>query len=174
MGKVQVTQDALYEFLLAHDVKMVRLAQLSGLSEATLNICFKHVPYPNGALHSFTAKGVEAINQALPQMAAGLRGCILTFGSDQAFTNQRGKRYDPALIGPMKAIGSWVNLTALVQKQLGWSKAMKDNVLVSRSGKAYGCISIDDVNRINAELLAVAGVLDGYELILSESSSFTD
>jgi len=171
MKKVQVSSDTLYQFLMGHGVKLVRLAELSGISEATINVCFKHTRGTNGKPRVFTLKAIEKINAALELYATELRGCVLNFGSNQVFSNQRGNFYDPALINPMKRIGEYLNLTSLVNRTLGWSKNKKDCVLVSPSSKAYGNISEADADAINTEILAVAGVLSNYELISEDSSS---
>ena len=169
--KVQISQDTLYRYLDEHSIKLVRLAELMGMSGPSVTSCFKHQIINKGTPRSFTAKAVVKLNAALEQIADGLRGSILTFGSDQVFTNQRGSTYDPALIGPMKKIGELMNLTALVGRVLGWNERKKQAVITQPHSKVYGCISEDDVNRINAELLAVAGVLSSYEVVPDESSS---
>ncbi|MBQ7180079.1 MAG: hypothetical protein IJR87_02160, partial [Bacteroidaceae bacterium] len=171
--KVQISQDTLYQYITEHGIKLVRLAELTGLSEASINSCFKHQIINKGTPRSFTAKAVVKLNAALEQIADNLRGSILTFGSDQTYTNQRGKTYDPELVEPLKQIGELLNLTALVGRVLGWSKDKKENVLVTKSSKVYGNISEDDVNRINAELLSIAGVLSSYEVVPDEGSSET-
>lgn len=165
MGKkVQISQDALYEYLKEHGVKIVRLAELTGLSTTTFNLCFKHAPYPNGTLRAFSAKAVEAINKALPKMAIGIADCVMTFGSEQTYVNQLGMCYDPALIERIKNVGNWINLTVMARKALGWSFYMKEAKLNTPSSASYGNITQEDVNRINAELLSVAGMLYGVEL----------
>lgn len=164
-NKVQVSQDALYTYLTDHGVKLVRLAELVGISSPSMTSCFKHQIINGGARRSFTPKTIAKLNVALGQVADSLRGCVLTFGSDQVFTNQRGMTYDPALVEPMKKIGEWLNLTAFVQRVLGWNQDKKENTLVSPSSKNYGNITEADVNAINAELLSIAGVLDAYEVV---------
>lgn len=163
--KVQISQDTLYGFLTEHGIKLVRLAEMTGLSEASINSCFKHQIINKGKPRSFTNKAVEKLNMALEQIADTLRQSVLEFGSDQVFQNQRGTIYDPALVEPLKKIGELMNLTALVQRVLGWSKDKKDSILVTRVSKAYGNISQADAIAINNELLAVAGVLSSCEVV---------
>ena len=171
MEKVKISQDTLYQYLLEHGVKMIRLTELMEMSGSTITSCFKHQPLNNGTPRSFTRKAIVKLNAALPQIAENLRNSILVFGSDQVFTNQRGKTYDPALIEPLKKIGEYMNLTALVQRVLGWNQDKKENTLVTPSSNNYGCISKQDADRINAELLSVAGVLSSYEVVADEGSS---
>ena len=169
--KIQVSQDTLYQFIIDHNLKLVRLAELTGMSEASINVCFKHYKGTNGLPRKFTNHGIQKINEALPQIAEALQGCILKFGSAQTFTNSRGSTYDPSLIEPMKRIGEWMNITALVMRVLGWSQDKKEATLISPSAKIYGCISREDADRMNAELLSVAAVLSSYEVVLDAEQS---
>lgn len=170
--KVQVSSDALYQYLTEHGVTISRLSELMGVSFATVNSCFLHHKMMDGTPRRFTAKNIEKLNIALEQMAEGIRGAVLTFGSDRVFTNRRGKTYDPALVEPIKNnVAKYFSMNLLCEKVLGWSRPMKRNVLESNTGKAFGCITADDVNRINAELLSVAGVLGSYEVVPDDSSS---
>lgn len=165
MGKVEVSQDTLYQYMLTHGIILSRLAELIGKSPEVVRSCFKHHKDGRGKPRYFSHANIVAINKALPVIADELRARLLTFGSDQTYTNQRGATYDPALIGPIKEIGKYLNITALVERLLGWSKGKKSAVLVQTSGKAYGCVSEPDVVAINNELLAVAGVLSSYEVV---------
>lgn len=168
--KIQISSDTLYQFLTEHGVKLVRLAEIIGFSTTSLHDCFSHRLMRTGKPHSFTHKTIKKLNVALEQMADALRSSVLTFGSEQTYTNQWGNTYDPALLEPMKELGKLVNLTALVERVLGWNKFKKQAVFVAKNSNSYGCISQDDVNRINAELLAIAGVLSSYEVVLDDIS----
>lgn len=171
MDKILITQDTLYKFLINHDVKLVRLAELSGMSETSIHVCFKHYPLPSGQPRLFTRQALELLNEALEVMAEDLRGCLLQFGTEQVFTNQRGNTYDPGLLEPMKRIGKYLNLTAVVNRVLGWNKRKKENILVTPSSKVYGCISREDAERINEELLLVSGAMMSYELVSESGDS---
>lgn len=166
--KVNVSQDTLYKFLMEHGIKLVRLAELTGLSEASINVCFKHSLGTNGQPRMFTPKAIERINAALPQLAESILGCVLTFGSKEVTDpNRRGNIFDPALVAPIKNdIGRHFNLCKFCQDVLGWSKPMKHNILESNTGLAYGHITKEDVERINTELISVAGVLTSYRIII--------
>lgn len=166
--KIQISSDTLYQFLTEHGVKESRLAEFMGVSTTSVNDSFLHRIMPTGKPRSFTRKTVIKLNSALEQMADALRSSVLTFGSEQTYTNQWGNTYDPALLEPMKELGKLVNLTALVERVLGWNKFKKQAVFVAKNSNSYGCISQDDVNRINAELLAIAGVLSSYEVVLDD------
>ena len=173
--KVQISQDTLYKYLTEHGVTVSRLAELMNTTAANINSCFLHHKNSDGSIRRFTSRNIPELNQALEKMAEDIRSRVLTFGSDQTFTNQRGNTYDPALVERMKNdVGYYFNLTALCEKVLGWKKSKKHNVLETISSKVYGYISQDDVNRINAELLSVAGVLSSYEVVPDEGSSLSD
>lgn len=95
--KIQVSQETLYQYILAHDLKMIRLAELIGKSPELVISCFKHHNDKYGNPRSFTRENISAINQALPVIASELQTRLLTFGSDKTYTNRRGATYDPAL-----------------------------------------------------------------------------
>jgi len=165
MEKIKVSQDTLYQYLVDHDVKMIRLAELMGMSRASVTSCFKHQIINGGVARSFTPAAIGRINDALSVISGRLRSGLLQFGSSQVFTSSRGTAYDPALIEPLKQIGEVVNLTALLQRALGWSKAKKMSVIVTEKSQAYGHITKEDTDRINAELLSIAAVLESYEVV---------
>ena len=173
MEKVKISSDTLYQFLTEHGVKLVRIAELTRLSEASINSCFRHHLINNGVPRTFTRYTLRRLNAAIEQIANELRSLTLVFGSELVYTNQRGNTYDPALVEPMKRIGEYMNLSALVERVLGWNRSKKDNVLVTRSSKVYGCISQSDVDRINAELLSVANVLSSYEVVSERENTLT-
>ena len=169
--KIQVTQDTLYEYMQAHDLKTARLAELIGKSPEMVISSFKHHNDKYGKPRSFTADHIASINQALPVIASELQARLLTFGSDQTFTNRRGATYDPALVEKIKEIGRYINITALVERLLGWNKGKKSAVLVQTTSKVYGAVSEADMITINNEILSIIGVLSSYELIADEESS---
>lgn len=165
MEKIQITQDALYEYLLAHDVKLSRLAEMIGVVPEVVLSCFKHHCDWHGHPRKFNVGHIAAINEALPRLADELRGRLLQFGSDHTYTNKWGSTYDPALVEPLKELGKYLNLAGLLTRLLGWSSGKKGAVLSRPNGKMYGCISQKDVTIINTEVLSIAGVLASYELV---------
>lgn len=169
--KIKVTQDTLYEYILAHDLKMTRLAELIGKSDNVVFSCFKHHNDTRGNARYFSAKNIAAINEALPVIASELHDRLLTFGSPYTYTNRNGATYDPALVENMKEIGRYINITAMTQRLLGWNQFKKSAVIVQKNSNSYGCISKEDVIIINNELLSIAGVLNSYELIPNNESN---
>ena len=169
--KATVTQDFLYEYLQAHNVNLSRLNELMGVSNGILMGCFRHNPDRLGRPLKFSAKNVEKLNAALGELAGLMRQCVLTFGTEQAYTNQRGTTYDPGMVAGVKALQRWFKLNPLCERVLGWNLNKKEYILCTPSSKAYGTISQDDVARLNAEVLAVAGMLGGIEVEMPGSST---
>ena len=169
--KIQVSQETLYEYMLAHDLKTARLAELIGKSPELVISCFKHHNDVYGKPRKFNAENIAAINEALPVIANELQSRLLTFGSDQTYTNRRGATYDPALVEKIKEIGHYMNITALTERLLKWNKGKKSAVLVQTTSKSYGCVSEADMITINNEILSVVGVLSNYEVVADEDSS---
>lgn len=168
--KMKMTQDALYQYLTAHDVKVIRIAELMGKSPAVIISNFRHHKNAHGYPRRFSVENIRQLNEALGVLAKELRGCVLTFGTDQVRTNKHGRTYDPGLIAPLKRVGELMNLTHLVNRLLGWSEGKKMNIMCAPSSKAYGNISEADVMTVNAEVLAVAGVLEGVEVVPDENA----
>lgn len=163
--KMQMSQDDLYQYLTDHDVKLSRLAELMGKSLPVLNSAFRHHKNNAGYERNFSVENITRLNHSLPLLADELRQCVMTFGSDKSFTNKHGSTYDPALLEPIKQLGRYLNLVTLTERILGWNKTRKRNVLADSHSKVYGCISQSDMMTLNSELLAIAGVLEGTEVI---------
>ena len=163
--KVQVTSDTLYQYLLEHNFTISLLSKYMGVSNGIVCNSFQHVPNRLGKPMKFSAANLERLNAALPQIADDLRRATITFGSDQTFTNSWGNTYDPATREAVLAVGNYFKITPFLFRVLGWKKGKRDMILVSTKSPVYGQVSQDDVNRINAELLSVAGVLSSYEVV---------
>ena len=163
--KVQISQDTLYQFLKDRNLIVSLIGKKTGIGNGLLVGCFHHNLNRLGKPLSFSVANIERINTAIWQIAEELRGCLLTFGSEQTFTNQRGTTYDPALVDGFKRIGEYLKLRGLTERILGWNKAKCEGTLNVKSSPMYGRISQSDSDRINAELLAVAGVLSSYEVV---------
>ena len=162
--RVGVSEDALLRCLEKYGVKLIRLSELTGIREAAVNSCFHHHKNNRGVPRHFNREQVALINDALPRLAGHLRALSLRFDRERAEVNSRGTQYDRGLVEPMKQIGEWLNLTALCERALGWKKKKKESILVSRVSGVYGNITEADAAAVNAELLAVAGVLEGQRL----------
>lgn len=165
MEKVQITQDTLYEYMLAHNIKMIRLAELIDKDPDVVTSCFSHRKDRYGTPRKFTSQNIQLINKALPQIALELRKNLLSFGSPKTFTSGHGTIFDPGLIEPINELGKYLNITGIFVRLCGWSKSKKTSVFGRPAAKNYGHISLEDANRINAEILSIAGVLSGYEVV---------
>lgn len=166
--KAKVSQDFLYQYLTEHDVKLLRLQELMGVSYGMLNGGFRHGPDRHGKPMWFTADTVALLNKALAELSRQLRGCLITFGSAQVRTGHKGIKYDPAAIAGMDKIAGYFKKAAFCKRVLGWSSGKTDAVLGRPQSNIYGNISADDVAKVNAELLSVAGMFGGMEVEVSE------
>ena len=177
MGQEQerkkISQDEIYNYLLTHDVKVIRLAELMGKTPSVINSNFLHHKNAHGNPRRFSVENIRQLNDALHVIAGELRGCMLTFGTEQSYTNKYGRTYDPGMIKPLNRIGELLHLTSLMNRLLGWKEGKKRNVLSDKTSKVYGNISEADVMTINAEVLAIAGVLEGVEVV-PDANAFDD
>ena len=163
--KVKMSQDAIYDYLTKHDIIITRIGELMGMDRSAVMSCFKHHLNSRGIPRHFTVQGIAKLNKALQTLAGELRSHVVVFGSDKVYINKHGRTYDPGMIEPLNELGKYMNLMGLTNRLLGWNKRKKENVFSSPATKNYGNISESDVNAINAEVLSVAGVLEGVEVI---------
>lgn len=169
MEKIKVSSDTLYKYLLEHNFVISVLSDSMGVSYAIVSGCFRHSQNRYGNPIKFSSANIKKMNDAIMQIASEMRNSLVVFGTKQMFTNQHGTTYDPGLIEPIKqGVGKFFKLRGLTEKVLGWNVAKCGMTFSSPSSKIYGNISREDVNRINAELLAVAGVLSSYEVVAEE------
>lgn len=168
--KMKMSQDALYKYLTDHDVKMTRIAEVMGKDPHVVISNFRHHKNAHGNPRRFSVENIRQLNEALQVIASELRARMLVFGTDQMYTNKHGRTYDPGLIEPLKRVGEILSLTSLLYRLLSWKEGKKMNIMCAPSSKAYGNISETDVMTINAELLAVAGVLEGLEVVPDENA----
>lgn len=169
--KTRVSTDKLYKFLNEHDFTAYVLSEYMGVSESIVRGCFRHNLNRHGKPLQFSEANLAKLNEALPRMAADLRGCVLTFGSERTFTNRCGAVYDPAVVDQIKAgMGRFFNMRSLTNRLLGWNAQKCCARLASESNGTYGHVSREDCDRLNDELLAIAGVLDNYEVYSAAQS----
>lgn len=164
MEKTKVSQDFLFKYITEHGVNVSTLAELMGMSATMVNGCFRHNKDANGNQRNFPERTLPKLNAALGELARQMRGSLITFGSDQTYTNRRNMTYDPACVEQINALHRYFKITQFLNVVLGWSQNKKSIILHTPSSKGYACVSRDDVDRINAEILAVAGMLDAIEV----------
>lgn len=162
---LKMSQDALYDFLVHHDIKISRIADEMGVTPSCVQSCFVHRLSRHGKPRSFTVDSIAKLNEALREYSNSLRSCLLKFGTEQKFTNKHGRTYDPGMIENLNHLGEYLNLTAVVRRILGWSKSKKNNVFSTPSSKNYGNISEDDIDQINMEILTIVGTFDNIEVV---------
>lgn len=168
--KVKMSQDALYKYLTDHDVKIIRIAELMGKSPAVVNSDFLHHKSSKGKSRCFSVENVKLLNEALHKFSDELIARLVVFGSEQMYTNKHGRTYDPGMIEPLNKLGEFLNMTGIFGRILGWNKYKKLNVFASKTSKNYGNISEQDVIMINSEILSIAGVLAGVEVVPDENA----
>ena len=169
--KIEVTPDWLYQYLQEHNFIISLLSKRMGVSNGIVCNSFRHVLNRLGKPMKFSDANIARLNAALPKMADEIKAATISFGSNETFTNTFGHTYDPATREAVLAVGEFFKLTPFLERLLGWKKGKRDMILVSTKSPVYGQVSQDDVNRINAELLAVAGVLSNYEVVDDDNSS---
>ena len=131
--KMKMSQDQLYKYLTDHDVKVIRLAELMGKTPAVIISNFRHHKNAHGNPRHFSVENIRQLNEALQTIAKELRGCVLTFGTNQTYTNKHGRTYDPGMIEPLKRLGALMNMTGMTQRLLGWNNLKKLNVFSNPS-----------------------------------------
>ena len=166
MTKAKITQDTLYEYMLAHNMIFTRLGELIGRDVYVVTSRLVHHKNRHGNRLSLNSEHIELINKALPVLADKLYSCVLTFGSSQVYTSKHYHTYDPALVDPLKEIGKYINITKTLKRVLGWSVWKSYAILSQPCGPLYGHITRQDAERINIEILAIAGVLSNCELVM--------
>ena len=171
MEKIKVSQDFLYNYLTEHNFIISSLGEIMGVSDSVVRACFLHTPNRHGKPQRFSETNIQRLNDALEAVAKELRGCLLTFGSSQTYTNLHGSTYDPALVDQIKnGMNKYFKLRGLLNRLLGWNITKCRTTLSIIKSPVYGNITREDADRINAELLSVAGVLSSYEVVPSENS----
>lgn len=170
VNKIKMSQDALYKYLNDHDVKLTRIAELMGKSHSVVVSDFLHHKSSKGKPRYFSVENIKLLNEALHKLSDELIARLVVFGSEQMYTNKHGRTYDPGMIEPLNRLGELVNITGIFGRILGWKKRKKSNVFASKASKNYGNISEQDVMMINSEILSIAGVLAGVEVVPDENA----
>lgn len=165
MEKTKVSQDFLYKFITDNGINVSTLAQLMGMSVTMVNGCFRHNKDAAGRPRNFPIQTLPKLNDAIVELAAQIRSSMICFGGPQTFTNKRKVEYDPACVEPINNLHCYFKITQFLASVLGWSLNKKSAILHTPSSKKYGCISRDDVDRINARILSVSGMLESIEIV---------
>lgn len=175
--KEKWTQDELYEFLTNNDVIITRLGDLMGMTISMVASNFKHHVTRHGKPRSFNYQQVIKLNGALQQMAMNMRKCLLRYAGTEQKKGNLGKIYYPVLREQMNdGVGQYFNLVALTNRVLGWNRTKKRNVLECNreNSKVSGCITGQEAELINKEILAVAGMLESHEIVCTTANNGED
>lgn len=138
-----------------------------GVSYSIVNRSFRHGIDRHGKPISFSPANLQKLNIAIAEMAEEIRGCQLQFGSSPTY--KPGAKYDPSLVEGFQRIGEYFKLKYLTARVLKWKIHKNYTTLSVKNSPVYGNITREDADRINAELLAVSGILSSYEVVADEN-----
>ena len=169
--KTRVSTDKLYKFMNEHDFTAYVLSEYMGVSESIVRGCFRHDLSRHGKPLQFSEANLAKLNEALPRMAADLRGCVITFDDKRAVVNRCGTAYDLTVADQVKAgMGRFFNMRSLTKRVFGWNAQKCSARLASEGSITYSHVSRENCDRLNDELLAIAGVLDNYDVYSASQS----
>lgn len=171
--KTKVSPDFFYKYIMDHDIILSKVAEKMGVSYSIVNRSFRHGIDRHGKPIYFSPSNLKKLNEAISELAVEIRNCLLKFGSDKTYTNQLGNTYDPSLVDGFRIIGKYFKLNGskekgLTHKVLGWNNTKNNTTLSVQKSPVYGNITREDADRINAELLSVAGYLSSIEVVADE------
>lgn len=169
MGNIKVSSDLLYEFLQKKGLNVLPFAKRMGVSLSIVNMCFRHDLNRHGKPLYFSDVNIKRLNEAIQQIASELDDSLITFGSSQTYTIRKNT-YDPACVESMKRLSEYFNLTKLTHDVLGWNLAKKRTTLSIVNCNRYGHITKKDIDLINTELLAIASVLNSYQVVADKAT----
>ena len=162
----QVSPDQLYKFLREHNVMDYVLSQYMGVSESIVRGCFKHDLTQSGKPLHFSNANLARINDALPRLAADIRACELHFGQGKTFVNRCGREYDRSIAAQVKdGMKRIFSVKDIAMRVLGWNELKCKSRLCSTGSASYSNVEREDCDRLNDELIAIASVLESYEVV---------
>ena len=171
MEKIKVSQDFLYNYLQEHNIIFSMVSGKMGVSSDIVRQCLRRDLNRLGKPMKLSAANIERMNVALEQIANELRQCVFTLENKDTRDNHRGTTYYQGCVADFKRINEYFKLNGLTERILGWNKTKCRTTLFIENSPVYGNITKEDVDRINAELLAVAGVLSSYEVVADADGS---
>lgn len=163
-----------YEWLKESGIKLLPLAEASGIDRGTLSSLFNRNRNWRGSQRRFTPALVATLNEALPKLAGRLVRAHAYFDVSQAVTKRTGC-YDPSCMARLKEeVVPIIDTTTLAEKYLGWSRSKRNNVFVNRTSHVYGNITREDVQRINDTLDALAQTIMQFCIVMPEEGTGED
>ena len=164
--KTKVSPDKLYKYMQEHDFTAYVLSDYMGVSESIVRGCFRHDLNRHGKPLQFSQENIQKMNDALPRLAADIHVCQIHFGQGNTITNRCGKVYDLSVAQQVKdGMGRFFNMRAMTKRLFGWNPQKCSARLASEAHITYSHVSREDCDRLNDELLAVAGVLSSYQVV---------
>lgn len=165
----QVTPDQLYRFLREHNIMDYVLSKYMGVSESIVRGCFKHDLNRHGKPLQFSPENIQKMNEALPRLAADIRACQINFGRGETFVNRCGRQYDRSIADQVKAgIIRFFSVKDFASRVLGWNVLKCKARLCSTGSTTYSNVERADCERLNDELVAIASILEEYEVIAEQ------
>lgn len=162
----QVTPDQLYRFLQDHNVYAYVLSRYMGVSENIVRGCFKHDLNRHGKPLHFTPNNIQKINDALPRLAQDIRACELHFGHGKVITDRCRHEYDLSIADQVKSgMMRFFSIKDFTKRVLGWNWMKCRSRMSSTGHQSYSHVARADCDRLNDELVAVASVLEDYEVV---------
>lgn len=157
-----------YEWMKDSGIKLKPLAQASGIDKGTLSSLFNRNRNWRGSERRFTPALVTALNEALPKLAGILVRAHVYYDLTQEVKKRTGC-YDPSCMVRLKEeVAPIIDITTLVEKYLGWTRAKRNNVFTNRNSHVYGNITREDVQRINDTFDALAKKLMEFHIVMPE------
>jgi len=154
-----------------HNFTAYILSDYMGVSESIVRGCFKHDLNRHGKPLQFSEANLTKLNDALPRMATDLRGCVIDFDEERAVINRCGTKYDLTVAEQVKTgMSRFFNMRSLTKRVLRWNTQKCGARLASEGSITYSHVSREDCDRLNDELLSIAGVLDNYEVYSAAQS----
>lgn len=170
MDKIEVTQDQLKYYLEEHHFIRAALAKKMGVSESIVGDCFNHLLNRHGKPLSFTKKNVELLNQALQQISEELSRCKLKCSNEEEQASRRFINDDPAIIDGLRKISEYIKLRGLTAKVLGWNNRKCESNINLKESRLHVHIKREEIERINIEIMAIAGTLATWEVVADENA----
>lgn len=157
-----MNQDELRNYFTSRNLTMKRLGELINQSDTAMSNALNHFKV-NGKPLYFSIEKLQRINEALPIMADEIEARLLKFDEERS-AKEGNNRYDPGCIEQLRRVGDYFNVKGLTYRVLEWSQP-KCNAFFSQNNPGRGHIKRHEVTAINTELLAIAGVLRGTEVV---------
>ena len=162
---IDKTGTQLLQWMKERGVTVERLAQPAGMTYGQLSASLNGTLYSTGAPHRISPQTAERLTEATHIVAKQLSLLRVVWGSDMIKTGRGGTEYDPTCVDKIMALRSSLNIRKFLAWKLGWSNTTYNNILGSRSSKAYGNITSKMCADINEALVGMAAQMASFKII---------